>query len=162
MKEVSPPKTLELSIPDTDGEIVSLSDYKGKMLVVFFYPKANTSGCTTEALDFKNLYEDFQKIGVEVIGVSKDGIKANKNFKEKYDLPFLLLSDVDTEVSQAYGVYKEKSMYGKTYMGIVRSTFVIDAKSDLVKEFINVKVKGHAQEVLDYCRGLSMKTEYNP
>lgn len=153
-KGVSPPKTLELSIPDTDGEIRSLKDFEGKKLVVFFYPKANTAGCTTEALDFKELYEDFRKIGVEVVGISKDSIKANKNFKEKYDLPFLLLSDVETKVSDAYGVYKEKSMYGKKYMGIVRSTFVIDAGSDLVKEFINVKVKGHAQEVLDHCRGM--------
>lgn len=133
---------------------MSLGDYEGKTLVLFFYPKANTSGCTTEALDFKELYPDFQKLDVEVVGISKDSVKANKNFKEKYDLPFLLLSDVETKVSEAYGVYKEKSMYGKKYMGIVRSTFVIDAKSNLVKEFINVKVKGHAQEVLDYCRGL--------
>ncbi|MDO5062087.1 MAG: peroxiredoxin [Peptostreptococcaceae bacterium] len=151
---MSPPKTLDLSIPDTDGEIVSLGDYEGKTLVLFFYPKANTSGCTTEALDFKELYPDFQKLDVEVVGISKDSVKANKNFKEKYDLPFLLLSDVETKVSEAYGVYKEKSMYGKKYMGIVRSTFVIDARSNLVKEFTNVKVKGHAQEVLDYCRGL--------
>lgn len=139
---------------------MSLSNYKGRIVVLFFYPKANSSGCTTEALDFKERYEDFQKLGAEVVGISKDSVKANKNFKEKYDLPFLLLSDVETKVSEAYGVYKEKSMYGKKYMGIVRSTFVIDAESNIAKEFINVKVKGHAQEVLDFVEGMTMKTEY--
>lgn len=139
---------------------MSLSNYKGRIVVLFFYPKANSSGCTTEALDFKERYEDFRKLGAEVVGISKDSVKANKNFKEKYDLPFLLLSDVETKVSEAYGVYKEKSMYGKKYMGIVRSTFVIDAESNIAKEFINVKVKGHAQEVLDFVEGMTMKTEY--
>lgn len=139
---------------------MSLSNYKGRIVVLFFYPKANSSGCTTEALDFKERYENFQKLGAEVVGISKDSVKANKNFKEKYDLPFLLLSDVETKVSEAYGVYKEKSMYGKKYMGIVRSTFVIDAESNIAKEFINVKVKGHAQEVLDFVEGMTMKTEY--
>ncbi len=154
MKGVSPPKASELSIENTDSEIVSLADFQGKKLVLFFYPKANTSGCTNEALDFKERYDDFRQLGVEVVGISKDSIKANKNFKEKYDLPFLLLSDVDTKVSEAYGVYKEKSMYGKKYMGIVRSTFVIDAKSNIIREFINVKVKNHAQEVLDFVKGI--------
>ncbi len=152
MAETSNIKNLELNIPSTDGEIVKLEQFKGKKLVIFFYPKANTSGCTSEAVDFKNCYDEFVKLGVEVVGISKDSIKANKNFKEKYELPYMLLCDTETKVCDAYGIYKEKSMYGKKYMGVVRSTFIIDENGKLEKEFINVKVPKHAENVLEYLK----------
>ncbi len=149
---MSPPKAFELAIESTEGEIVRLADFKGKKIVLFFYPKADTSGCTSEALDFKEHYEEFQKCNAQIIGISKDPVKKNKNFKDKYELPFLLLSDVETTVCNAYGVYKEKSMYGRKYMGIERSTFIIDEKGNIVKEYRKVKVKGHVSEVLESLR----------
>lgn len=150
LKGVIPMGTSELTVADTQGNIVNLEDFKGEKLVLFFYPKANSSGCTNEVLAFKELYDEFRKLGVAVLGISKDSVKAQKNFKEKYDLPFELLSDVEAKVCESYQVLKEKSMYGKKYIGIERSTFVIDENLNIIKEYRNVKVKGHAEDVLEF------------
>lgn len=136
------------SLPDEHGELHSLSDYRGKKVVLYFYPKDDTSGCTTEACEFRDDYDEYEKAGVVILGVSKDGQKSHTKFKEKYDLPFTLLSDESTEVQQAYGVWGEKSMYGRQYMGTMRTTYVIDEEGKVVAAFEKVKPKGHSQEIL--------------
>lgn len=150
LKGVMPLGIEELESADSQGNVVKLSDFKGKKVVLFFYPKANSSGCTNEVLAFKELYEEFRKLGVAVLGISKDSVKAQNIFKQKYDLPFELLSDEEAKVCEAYQVLKEKSMYGRKYIGIERSTFVIDEDSKIMKEYRNVKVKGHANDVLEF------------
>ena len=117
-------KAIEFNLPDSEGVNHRLSDFLGKRVVL--YPKDNTSGCTTQALGFKEHIEAFHNLNTVVIGISKDSVKSHKNFKEKYELPFLLLSDEGTKVLQAYGVNQEKSMYGRKYMGVVRTTYIID------------------------------------
>jgi len=126
-----------------------LSDYLGKNIVIYFYPKDNTPGCTTEGEDFRDKYNLFQNKNTVVFGVSRDSIKSHENFKEKYDFPFQLISDPDEKICNIFDVIKEKSMYGKKYMGIERSTFLIDTKGKLVKEWRKVKVKGHVQDVIN-------------
>ena len=118
-------KAPDFTLPDKDNHPVSLSDFKGKKVILYFYPKDNTKGCTTQACTFRDAYSEFEALGAVVIGVSKDSTRSHTNFASKYELPFLLLSDPKTEVIQAYDVWKEKKMYGKTYMGIVRTTFVV-------------------------------------
>lgn len=130
-----------------EGEEVSLSDFKGKDVVLYFYPKDNTPGCTIEAQDFSNKSEDFEELDCVIIGVSKDSVKSHCNFIEKYDLAFNLLSDSEGVLCEAYGVTKEKSMFGKKYLGIDRSTFLIDKKGKIAKIWRSVKVKGHVDEV---------------
>lgn len=130
------------------GEQVSLADYKGKKLVLYFYPKDSTPGCTAEACDLRDNYKLFQKQGYEILGVSPDSIKSHVKFIEKYDLPFSLLADEDHSVAEAYGAWGEKSMYGKKYMGILRSTFVIDEKGKIEKVIEKVDTKAHAQQLL--------------
>ena len=129
-------------------------DFNGKNLVLYFYPKDSTPGCTTEGQNFRDLYEEFQANNTEIIGVSRESIKSHENFKEKQSFPFELLSDPDEKVCKAYDVMKLKSMYGREYIGVDRSTFIIDANSKLVKEWRGVKVKGHADEVLDFIQNL--------
>lgn len=141
-------KAPEFTLPDKDGNKVSLSDFKGKKVVVYFYPKDNTPGCTQEACDFRDNFPEFNKINAEVIGISKDSVKSHEKFSDKYELPFKLLSDEDTKVIQDFGVWKEKKMFGKSYMGIVRSTFIIDEQGVIQKVFPKVKVKEHIEEVL--------------
>ena len=119
-------KAPDFSLPDENGTIHKLSDYLGKKVVLYFYPKDNTSGCTMQALEFKRLFDEFNNANTIIIGISKDSIKSHLNFKTKYELPFILLSDSNLEAINAYNVYEEKSMYGRKYMGVVRSTFVID------------------------------------
>lgn len=145
-------KAKNFQLPNTDEKVVKLSDYKGKKLIIFFYPKASTSGCTQEAVMFKENYEELKKLGFEVLGISKDSIKANKKFKENNELPYDLLSDVDTKVVTEYDLYKEKSMYGKKYMGVIRTTIIIDEKQNIVKRYDKVKVKGHIEEILDFIK----------
>ncbi len=132
-------KAIEFNLPDSEGVYHHLSDFLGKRVVLYFYPKDNTSGCTAQALGFKEYIEAFQNLNTVVIGISKDSVKSHKNFKEKYELPFLLLSDESTKVLQAYGVYQEKSMYGRKYMGVVRTTYIIDEQGIIVsaKEKVN-------------------------
>ncbi|HNV27181.1 MAG TPA: thioredoxin-dependent thiol peroxidase [Nitrospira sp.] len=141
-------KAPEFSLPDQDGNVVTLKSFKGKQVVLYFYPKDDTSGCTKEACDFRDSLAAIKKAGAVVIGVSKDGKASHQKFIAKYELPFALLSDEDVAVSTAYDVYKEKSMYGRKYMGIERSTFVIDATGRIKAAFRKVKVPGHVDEVL--------------
>jgi peroxiredoxin Q/BCP len=139
----------------TDGVgTVSLKDLMGKNVVLYFYPKDSTPGCTTEACAFRDLMPDFSKVDAEVIGVSKDSIKRHDNFKAKYELPFLLASDADGDVCERYGVWVEKSMYGKKFMGIERATFLIDGKGKVRKVWRKVKVAGHAEAVLEAVQAL--------
>jgi peroxiredoxin Q/BCP len=133
---------------DQNGSAHSLADYKGKKLVVFFYPKANTPGCTAEACDLRDNYKLFQKQGYEILGVSPDGPKSHVKFIEKYDLPFSLLADEDHSIAEAFGAWGEKSMYGKKYMGILRSTFVIDEKGYIEKVIEKVDTKAHTKQLL--------------
>jgi peroxiredoxin Q/BCP len=135
------------STTDT-GEAFTLASLKGKNVVLYFYPKADTPGCTKEACEFRDTTKKFTKGNTVIVGVSPDKSSAQAKFKQKFDLPFTLLADEDHKVAEDYGVWKEKSMYGKTYMGIERTTFVIDTKGVIKKIFPKVKVEGHAEEVL--------------
>ncbi len=130
------------------GDSVSLSDYAGKIVVLYFYPRDDTPGCTTEALDFTALGDDFAKAGAVVIGVSKDSVKKHDRFRDRHSLGVILVSDEETTISEDYGVWKEKNMYGKTYMGIERSTFVIDGTGTVRHAFRKVKAVGHAAQIL--------------
>ena len=132
-------KAPEFSLPDENGEIRSLSDYKGKKLILYFYPKDNTPGCTKQACGFAELYPQFNEKGVEVIGISKDSVASHKKFKDKYSLPFTILSDTELETIKAYDVWKEKKLYGKTSMGIVRTTYLIDEQGIIIEAMDKVK-----------------------
>ncbi len=133
---------------DQDGNKVKLSDFKGQKLVLYFYPKDNTPGCTKEACSFRDADQTFNKKGIKVLGVSTDDEKSHQKFISKFQLPFDLLADTDHSIVEAYGVWGEKSMYGKKYMGTFRKTFLIDEKQKIVKIFDKVKVDEHADEVL--------------
>ena len=134
---------------DTDtGEHFGLASLKGKNVVLYFYPKADTPGCTKEACEFRDASKKFTKANTVIVGVSPDVSKAQAKFKDKFDLPFTLLADIDHKAAEAYGVWKEKSMYGKKYMGVDRTTFVIGPDGKIRKIFPKVKVEGHAEEVL--------------
>lgn len=138
----------------TDEGPRSLDDYKGKRLVVYFYPKDDTSGCTSEAHQFRDEFLRFTVNNCEILGVSKDSIASHEKFRAKHSLPFPLVSDGEGALCEAFGVWKEKSMYGKKYMGIERSTFLIDENGVLVREWRKVKVSGHVAEVLDALHAL--------
>jgi peroxiredoxin Q/BCP len=129
-------------------ETVRLSDFRGKKVVLYFYPKDNTSGCTAQACNLRDHYSELQDAGYEVIGISKDGVKSHKNFAAKQELPFTLVADVDTTINQAYGVWKEKSMYGKKYMGTARTTFLIDEEGKISEIIEKVKTKDHTAQIL--------------
>ena len=130
------------------GEKISLSDYKGKKLVLYFYPKDNTPGCTAESCDLRDNYEMFQKMGFEILGVSPDNEASHQKFIGKFDLPFSLLADTEHTVAEAYGAWGEKSMYGRTYMGILRTTFIIDEKGKIEKIIEKVDTKNHSQQLI--------------
>tara|TARA_R110002110_G_scaffold9526_14_gene46798 strand:- start:384 stop:845 length:462 start_codon:yes stop_codon:yes gene_type:complete len=136
------------------GGSLSLKDLKGKKVVLYFYPKDMTPGCTTEAEGFRDAVRDFAKLDAEIVGVSKDSVKRHDNFKAKYDLPFTLISDEDGKICEAYGVWQEKKNYGKTYMGIVRTTFLIDEKGKVAEVWRNLRVKGHVEKVLEAAKAL--------
>ena len=146
---------LNFTLPATGGASFKLSDVRGKMLVIYFYPKDNTPGCTTESTQFRDLYPDFQKAGCEVVGISRDSIKSHENFKTKFSLPFALLSDAEETACQLFSVLKIKNMYGKQVRGIDRSTFVLDQRGVLCREWRGLKADGHAQEVLQFIQTLS-------
>ena len=129
-----------------------LKDFQDRLLVLYFYPKDNTPGCTQEGIDFSNNYRKFKNLNTEIIGISKDDIKSHENFKKKYKYKFDLISDEDEKICKMFDVIKEKNMYGKKYMGIERSTFIIDKKGKLLKEWRKVKVKGHVEEVLKFIK----------
>ena len=139
----------DFRLPSTDGREISLKEFRGKKnVVLYFYPKDDTPGCTREACSFRDERSKFDKKEAVVLGVSFDDLESHKKFSGKYHLPFPLLSDTDKKVAEAYGVYKEKSMYGRTYMGIERSTFVIDKDGKIARIYRKVKVDGHSDEVL--------------
>lgn len=142
-------KAPSFTLPDQNGTMHSLEDYIGKKVVLYFYPKDNTPGCTKQACGFGELYPQFQEKGAVVLGVSKDSVASHKKFEEKYGLPFTLLSDPEKEVIQAYDVWKEKTMYGKKVFGVVRSTYLIDEEGTIVRAFGKVKAAENPQQMLD-------------
>ena len=143
-------KAPEFTLPDKDGNPISLTDFAGKKVVLYFYPKDNTPGCTRQAYTFAGAYEDFKKINAVVIGVSKDSVASHQKFVEKHGLPFILLSDPELTAIQAYGVWQEKKLYGKVSMGVVRSTFVINENGMIEKAMPKVKPDTNAAEILEY------------
>ena len=143
----------DFTLPDKDGNPVTLSDYRGKKVILYFYPKDNTPGCTRQACAFAGAYEEFKTLDAVVIGVSKDSVASHQKFAEKYDLPFVLLSDPELTAIQAYGVWQEKKLYGKVSMGVVRFTYVIDKNGVIEKVMPKVKPDTNAAEILDYLRG---------
>jgi thioredoxin-dependent peroxiredoxin len=138
----------DISLPTETGELFNLSDLKGKRVVLFFYPKADTPGCTKEACSFRDHSQAFAKSNTVIVGISPDRPNTQSKFKQKFDLPFTLLADAEHKAAEAYGVWKEKSMYGRKYMGIERSTFVIDESGTIRKIYRKVKVDEHAEDVL--------------
>jgi len=144
----------DVALGDAEGEAVRLGDFKGQKLVVYFYPKDDTSGCTREAQDFTALAGEFEAVGTWVIGVSKDDPKSHAKFRDKYDLKVRLLSDTDGAACEAFGTWVEKSMYGRKYMGIERATFLVDRDGVVKRVWRKVKVPGHAAQVLEAARKL--------
>ncbi|ASM37767.1 thiol peroxidase [Campylobacter sputorum bv. paraureolyticus LMG 11764] len=142
-------KALEFELENADGVKVSLGDFVGKNVVLYFYPKDNTPGCTTEACEFSQNYDEFMKKNTVIIGISPDSVKSHANFIQKHNLSHILLSDPNKEVAKLYGVWQVKKNYGKEYLGIVRSTFVIDKNGNIIKVYKNVKAKDHAIKVLN-------------
>ena len=140
----------DFTVLSDTGEETSLSDFRGRKVVLYFYPKDNTSGCTKEACSFRDSYAEYAAKGAIVLGVSPDSVKSHVKFKTKLSLPFLLLADPEHTVAEAYGVWAEKKMYGRTYMGILRTTFVIDEKGVIIKVFPKVKPAEHSAEVLPF------------
>ncbi|MGN1400071.1 MAG: thioredoxin-dependent thiol peroxidase [Bacillus sp. (in: firmicutes)] len=145
-------KAPDFSLPASDGRLVRLSDFIGKKVVLYFYPKDMTPGCTTEACDFRDQHDHFAEQDTVIIGVSPDPVARHEKFIDKYGLPFVLLADENREAAEAYGVWKLKKNFGKEYMGIERSTFIIDEAGTLIKEWRKVKVKGHVEEALAYVK----------
>ncbi len=147
-------KCPDFLVESTGDKKLSNGDFEGKNLVIFFYPKDNTPGCTLEGQDFRDNYEEFKKFNAEILGVSRDSIKSHVNFIEKQNFPFDLLSDPDEVMCKSFDVMREKSMYGKKYIGVDRSTFLIDSKGMIVKEWRSVKVKGHVLDVLETLKNI--------
>jgi peroxiredoxin Q/BCP len=144
----------DFTLPSTDGASFSPSEARGETLVIYFYPKDSTPGCTTEAGDFRDLHAKFRRAGVRVLGVSRDSLASHAKFRDKQSLPFHLLSDADETACKLFDVIREKNMYGKKVLGIERSTFLVDARGVLRREWRKVKVAGHAEEVLEAVRSL--------
>lgn len=142
-------KAPDFTLPDQNGNMVSLSDFAGKRVVLYFYPKDNTPGCTRQACAFAGTYAEFQKRDIQVIGVSKDSVVSHLKFAQKYDLPFVLLADPELQAIQAYDVWKEKKLYGKVSMGVVRTTYIIGADGKIEAVMPKVKPDTNAQEILD-------------
>lgn len=142
-------KAPDFTLQASNNETISLQDFRGKYVVLYFYPKDMTPGCTTEACDFRDFHGEFAKLNTVVLGISPDNVKSHDKFTAKHGLPFPLLADPDHQVAEAYGVWVQKKMYGKEYMGIERSTFLIDPEGNLAHVWHKVKVAGHVQEVLE-------------
>lgn len=147
-------KVPDFTLPATSDNTLSLKDFKGSHLVIYFYPRDNTPGCTREGQDFRDSYEEFRKARAEILGVSRDSLKSHENFKAKQQFPFELLSDPDEKLCRQFDVIKEKNMYGRQVMGIERSTFLIDKNGILRQEWRKVRVPGHVEEVLEAVRTL--------
>lgn len=144
----------EFNLPATGDQNLSLSDFRGRNLVIYFYPKDNTPGCTREGQDFRDLYPQFVAAGADILGVSRDSVRIHENFRAKHEFPFQLLSDSDEALCNQFDVIHEKKLYGRTYMGVERSTFLIDADGILRQEWRKVRVPDHAQQVLDALKEL--------
>lgn len=153
--EKAPP----FSLPSDGGETISLQQYRGRPVVLYFYPKDDTPGCTIEACEFRDRWEDVMESGAIVLGVSPDPVDSHEKFKEKFDLPFPLLADTEHRAAEDYGVWGEKSMYGRKYLGVNRSTFIIDGEGRIARIFHKVKPRGHAAEVLEALNALGNSTE---
>ena len=149
-------KAPEFTLPDRNGQPVRLSDFAGKRVVLYFYPRDNTPGCTRQACAFARLYEEFQALNAVVVGVSKDSVASHDKFAQKYGLPFVLLSDPELLAIQAYGVWQEKKLYGKTSMGVVRTTYLLDEQGVIQKVMPKVKPDQNAREVLAFLKGESL------
>lgn len=145
-------KAPEFTLPNQEGKKVNLADYKGKNVVLYFYPKDMSPGCTTEACDFRDNHESFGELDAVIVGVSPDPVEDHQEFIDKHDLPFELLADEDNKICEEYGVWELKKMFGKEFFGVVRSTFIIDKEGNLQKEFRDVSVEGHVEEALTYIR----------
>lgn len=145
-------KAPEFSLPSNTGEEVKLSDFEGKFVVLYFYPKDMTPGCTTEACDFRDQHESFKELDAVILGISPDSVARHQKFIDKHDLPFLLLADEEHKVAELYDVWKLKKNFGKEYMGIERSTFVINKDGELLKEWRKVRVAGHVEEALQFIK----------
>ncbi|GFN33331.1 thioredoxin-dependent thiol peroxidase [Paenibacillus xylaniclasticus] len=141
-------KAPDFTLDSSDGKPVSLSDYIGKKVILFFYPKDMTTACTQEACDFRDSHEQFAEQNAVIIGISTDDVARHNKFIAKYELPYVLLADTEHQVCELYGVWQMKKLYGREYMGLVRSTFLIDEKGELIQEWRNIRVKGHAEQVL--------------
>jgi peroxiredoxin Q/BCP len=146
-------KAPAFTVPASDGSTIRLSEYKGRIVVLYFYPKDDTSGCTKEACGFRDAHTALTRAGIVVLGVSPDSIASHEKFTAKYKLPFLLLADEDRRICEKYGVWQEKSMYGRKYMGVARTTFVIDREGKIAHVFEKVKPAGHEEEVLEWVKG---------
>jgi thioredoxin-dependent peroxiredoxin len=144
----------DFTLSDQDGQIVSLSQFQGQPVVLYFYPKDDTSGCTKQACAFRDARADYEAAGAKVLGVSPDDVKSHRKFADKHQLPFTLIADLEHKLCEAYGVWKSKSMYGKSYMGVERTTFVIGPDGTVRKIFLKVKVDGHSEKVLETIRSL--------
>lgn len=144
----------DFELPSTGGKTFRLSDYLGRILVIYFYPKDSTPGCTTQGQQFRDAYADFKSVNADIVGISRDSLKSHENFKAKFSFPFELLSDTEEKACSLFDVIKMKNMYGKQVRGIQRSTFVIDKNGQLVREWRGVKVDGHVPEVLDFVKTL--------
>ena len=151
---MSDPVITDFELPSTGNTTFKLSDHRGKNVVVYFYPKDNTSGCTLEGQEFRDLYGDFTKANTIVVGVSRDSLKSHEGFKAAHSFPFELLADTDEKICQQFGVMKLKNMYGKQVRGVERSTFVFDVDGKLVKSWRGLKAPGHAAEVLAFVQAL--------
>ena len=151
-------KAPDFKAPNQDGNIISLKDFKDSWIVLYFYPKDDTEGCTKEACSFRDNMEDLTSIGAVVIGVSPDGVKSHGKFIKKYDLNFNLVSDENKKIVEKYGVWAEKSMYGRKYMGVLRTTFIINPKGKLVKIYDKVKVEGHTEAIIEDIKALKKKS----
>lgn len=144
----------DFCLPSADGEEVCLRDFRGKWVVLYFYPRDNTPGCTREALDFTDKIGDFERLNAVIIGVSKDSVQSHRRFIERHGLKVILLSDPEHKVIEAYGAWGKKKRYGREYYGTIRSTFIIDPDGYVRKAWFNVRVKGHVEEVLNFLRSL--------
>ncbi len=144
----------DFELPATSGKIFKLSNHRGKNLVIYFYPKDSTPGCTTQGMQFRDFYSEFQNVNTEIFGISRDSLKSHENFKAKFTFPFELLADTEELACNIFGVIKMKNMYGKQVRGIERSTFIIDKNGVLVREWRGVKVDGHVPEVLQIIKNL--------
>ena len=154
VKNLEGKKCPKFSAEATSEQVISNQTYKDKNVVIYFYPKDSTPGCTTEGQEFRDNYKKFKKYNTEILGVSRESIKSHENFKSKQNFPFELLSDPDEKVCKAFDVMKMKSMYGRQYMGVDRSTFIVNDQGKIIKEWRSVKVKGHVDEVLESVKNI--------